>query len=196
MRPTLWKRFSYALMVTVLGALAAAAITATVHARDIRIVQLRDDCDPATFNAAVGPDTCVGDGDTLFADFLAEFGATGAVEKWRFNPDNSEADRGAQALNRGGETHTFTEVARFGDGFVTVLNSSPNPEDALPECAARDANGKVIPIPGTPLLVPAAKANATSVPAGQSGTTMMLTKGVHKFQCCIHPWMQSTITVR
>jgi hypothetical protein len=194
MRLTLWKRFSYALSLTILGAFAAA-YTATVHARDVRIVQLRDDCDQATFDAAVGPGTCVGDGDTLFADFLAEFDAQGSVDEWRFNPDNSEADSGVQARNRGGETHTFTEVARFGDGFVTRLNSSSNPEDALPECAARNAQGKVIPIPGTPLLVPADAANASAVPAGKLGTTMMLKKGTHRFQCCIHPWMRSTIKI-
>ena len=192
MRLRLWKRFSYALSLTILGALAAGAYTATVHARDVRIVQLRDDCDPATFNAAVGPGTCVGDGDTLFADFLAEFDAQGSVDEWRFNPDNSEADRGVQARNRGGETHTFTEVARFGGGFVPRLNGGAEP---LTECAARDANGNTIPIPGTPILLPAAAANATTVPAGQLGKTMMLQKGTHKFQCCIHPWMQSTIKI-
>jgi hypothetical protein len=190
MRLTLWKRFSYALSLTILVAFAAA-YTATVHARDVRIVQLRDDCDQATFDAAVGPGTCVGDGDTLFADFLAEFDAQGSVDEWRFNPDNSEADRGVQALNRGGETHTFTEVAHFGGGFIPRLNGGATP---LTECARRDANGNTIPGPGG-TLVPAAAAIASLVPAGETGPTKVLAKGTHRFQCCIHPWMQSTIKI-
>jgi hypothetical protein len=194
MRLTLWKRFSYALSLTMLGAFAAVAYTTTVHARDVRIVQLRDDCDPATFDAAVGPGTCVGDGDTTFADFIAEFTATGSVEKWRFNPDISEADRGVQARNRGGETHTFTKVARFGNGFVLPLNTGSEPP--LTECAARDASGNVIPSGDGITLVPAAAAIASLVPAGTEGNTMTLPTGTHKFQCCIHPWMQSTITIR
>jgi len=190
MRLTLWKRFSYALSLTILVAFAAA-YTATVHARDVRIVQLRDDCDQATFDAAVAPGTCVGDGDTLFADFLAEFDAQGSVDEWRFNPDNSEADRGVQALNRGGETHTFTEVAHFGGGFIPRLNGGATP---LTECARRDANGNTIPGPGG-TLVPAAAAIASLVPAGETGPTKVLAKGTHRFQCCIHPWMQSTIKI-
>jgi hypothetical protein len=184
MRITLWKRFSYAVCLTVLAAVAAIGYTATVHAGpDVRVVQLRDDCDAATFNAAIGPGTCVGDGDTLFADFLAEFDAQGSVDEWRFNPDNSEADRGVQARNRGGEMHTFTEVAGFGGGFIARLNGGAPPAS---ECAVRLPNGN---------LVPAGAALASFVPAGETSPTKLLAKGTHKFQCCIHPWMQSTIQI-
>jgi hypothetical protein len=32
-------------------------------------VKFRDDCDPTTFNQAIGPGTCVGNGDTAFQEF-------------------------------------------------------------------------------------------------------------------------------
>jgi hypothetical protein len=126
---------------------------------DVRTIQLRDDCDPASFDAAVGPGTCVGGGDTLFQDFLDEVLSTGAAEKWRFNSSRTEADRAVKAENRGGETHSFTEVNHFGGGFIPVLNGGQEP---LNECAARDGNGNTIP-DGNGNLVPAAAAIATLV---------------------------------
>src|SRR5437763_15415212 len=133
MRISMINRFSCAIGVTVLAAVAAIGYTATVQAGpSIRTVQLRDDCDPATFNATIGDGTCVGGGDTTFPDFIAEFTARGSVDEWRFNPDRSEADRGVNTQNRGGEAHTFTEVAQFGGGFVGLLNGNTAP---APECA-------------------------------------------------------------
>jgi hypothetical protein len=185
MRIVMWKRFSYALAIVALAAIA-------VRAKDVRTIQMRDDCDPATFDAAVGPGTCVGDGDTLFQDFIDEVLGTGSAEKWRFNSDRTEADRAVNAENRGGETHSFTEVNHFGGGFIPVLNGGQVP---LVECAARDQNGALIP-DGKGNFVPALPAILSFVPSGGRSNTVPLSRGTHKFQCCIHPWMQSTVTVR
>jgi hypothetical protein len=106
--------------------------------------QLRDDCDPTSFNAVLsptGPPACVGDGDRTFPDFIADVTATGSSDKWRFNPVRTEADRGVTTENRGGETHSFTEVAHFGGGFVEALNGGMAP---LTECAARTPDGTLI----------------------------------------------------
>jgi len=179
MRIVMWKRFSYAFALVAVAAIA-------VFARDIRIISVRDDCDKATFNATFGPGICVGDGDTTVEEFLAEFDATGNVEKWRFNNDRTEADRTVKAENRGGETHTFTPVAHFGGGFISRLNGDQEP---LTECVGDDPvlddNGNFVPGPDA----------GPFIPAGRSAT-MALTKGTHRFQCCIHPWMRSTVTVR
>src|SRR3954471_8812332 len=185
MRISMFRRFSCAVGVTVVAAAAAIGYTATVQAGpSIRTVQLRDDCDPATFNAALhDPHACVGGGDTTFPDFIAEFTAQGSVDEWRFNPDRSEADRGVNTQNRGGEAHTFTEVKEFGGGFIGLLNGGAAP---APECAKMVGDE----------LVPTEKALATLVPAGANGPTTQLAKGTHKFQCCIHPWMQSVITIK
>jgi hypothetical protein len=165
------------------GCLVAAAfsvVAVTLTADDgVRTVQIRDDCDPATFNAdpPVGPGLgviCGGDGDTTFGDFIAELQATQTAEKWRFNPTSTDDTR-VMARNRGGETHTFTPVAKFGGGIIPGLNAlSGNPVEA-PECAD------------------GAKFGASVVLAGASSKTITAKPG-DRFQCCIHPWMRLTVT--
>src|SRR5690242_17718439 len=52
-------------------------------------IHIRDYCDPASFNAAVGPDTCVRDtsnGLITFEGFVAEIGADKSAGAWRFAP--------------------------------------------------------------------------------------------------------------
>lgn len=95
----------------------AGAATAN-RGNDAETIRLRDDCDPATFNAALGdPSACVGDGDTTFEEFLEGL-AGGGDDHWRNNPRRTRvsAGEGLRLVNRGGEFHTFTKVARFSDG--------------------------------------------------------------------------------
>src|SRR5690242_21400351 len=89
-------------------------------------VRFRDDCDPKTFNAAIGPGTCVGGGDTTFQEFLNEFNKKHSVEAWKFDPDEAKTDGGTvvNLRNRGGETHSFTQVAKFGGGFRSEEHTS------------------------------------------------------------------------
>jgi hypothetical protein len=193
MQISLWKRFACSVSLT---AFVAVAATTYASGPDVRTVQLRDDCDPATFNAdppaGVGPGTCVGDGDTTFADFLDQVFSEGSAEKWRFNPNNTEAERGVNAHNRGGEFHSFTQVEHFGGGFVEVLNLGVPPVD---ECALRTPGGVLVRDPDGN-LIPAQAAIDTFVPPGGNSATTALAKGVHKFQCCIHPWMHTTVAVK
>ena len=57
-------------------------------------IEIQDDCDPATFNAAVGPDTCVGDGDTEFEELIDELIDEGDAGEWRNHPDDTHVDKG------------------------------------------------------------------------------------------------------
>jgi len=161
----------------VAAALSLVAVTLTADG-GARTVQIRDDCDPTTFNAfgnanGLG-DICQGDGDTTFGDFIAELQATQVAEKWRFNPSSTN-DTSLMARNRGGETHTFTPVAKFGGGVNDVLNGlSGNPVPAA-EC------------------LDGAKFGASVVPSGATSKTVTAKAGDH-FQCCIHPWMRLTVT--
>ena len=170
MRIVMWKRFSYAFALVAVAAIA-------VFAKDIRTIDMRDDCDQATFNAAFGAGTCIGDGDTT-VDELFEALADGGHEKWRFNNERTDADRAVNAKNEGGETHTFTPVARFGGGFIPDLNMGEAP---VPECAAV-VGGNVVPAPGV-----------VFTPAGGRTANIALASGTNRFQCCIHPWMRSTV---
>jgi plastocyanin len=145
-----------------------------------RQVQVLDDCDPATFNAAIGPGTCVKDGGTTFSEFIAQLLAQGRAPAWRFAPVQLTLDAGGtlQAHNRGGEDHTFTEVANFGGGCIAVLNDLLG-LTPVPECAG---------FPGGAFA-------ATLVSPGGTVTTAPLPPGVHRYECLIHPWMQTTVTV-
>jgi hypothetical protein len=107
-----------------------------------RQVQMLDDCDPATFNAAVGPGTCVKDGTTTFSEFIGQLLAQGRAPAWRFAPSQLRLDPGGtlQAHNRGGEDHTFTEVANFGGGCIEALNGLLE-LTPVPECAGFPGGG-------------------------------------------------------
>jgi hypothetical protein len=165
-------------------------MAALTMASGVRKVDVRDECDPATFNAAIGPGTCVGDGDVTFEEFLEQLNpADGGHDKWRFNFGRGRVDAGEtlRAVNRGGEFHTFTEVAGFGGGCVPELNG-PLGLTPVPECADLPTlpDGQQIPTAFIP----------TGVNAGGSLDVAGLDKGTHKFMCLIHPWMTTTVRVR
>jgi plastocyanin len=162
-----------ALLLLVPAAGASAASTT-------RQVQILDDCDPATFNAAIGPGTCVKDGTTTFSEFIAQLLAQGSAPAWRFAPEQLRLDPGGTlaAHNRGGEDHTFSEVANFGGGCIAALNDLLG-LTPVPECAG---------FPGGAFA-------ATLVRPGATVTTAPLPPGIHRYECLIHPWMQTTVTV-
>jgi hypothetical protein len=163
------------------------AVSNAFSDEEVHRVNIRDDCDPASFNAAVGPGTCIRDGKTTFGDFIADLMDDHFVAAWRFDERRFqiEGGRSLELKNRGGETHTFTRVANFGGGFVPVpaLNLiSPTP---APECLAAATGPSA-----TNFFVP-----ARSEIDGPTAGSEALPVGVSKWQCCIHPWMRSTITV-
>ena len=105
---------------------------------------MMDACDPDTFNApppaGIGPGTCVRSGGVQFATFLEQLGKHGTIGAWHFAPPDTSAAIGQVfvAMNRGGETHTFTEVETFGGGIVPPLNAlSHNPVVARRMCGPR-----------------------------------------------------------
>src|SRR5262245_5143176 len=165
---------------------AGLALTGSAFASSKpQLVKVRDDCDPASFNAAVGPGTCIGNGKTVFSDFIDQLVDHGFAGAWRFSPSTFHVDAGRDLLirNDGGEFHTFSQVVQFGGGCVPQINGvlglAPSPL-CQPEVA-----------PGVPLAFV-----TTGVPPGQTLTITGLSPGVHTFQCLIHPWMHVTVDVR
>jgi plastocyanin len=177
--------------------LAVLILAGTTHAlaqgdsrreHEPRVAQVvaLDECDPATFNAAppLAPDFCksvaVGASTTL-SDLFAQAAAGHPDPKWDFEPDTLKIKEGTEVkvTDQGGEPHTFTEVAHFGGGFIPGLNAPG--EDTVSECAGGFTNIAVA---------------RTRILQGSSMQVSGLSKGEHRFQCCIHPWMRMTVEVK
>ena len=145
-----------------------------------------DECDPVTFNAVLGPDFCknvalaaLGYATTL-SDLFTE-AANGTPDPgWDFEPDTVKIKEGTilTVVDQGGEPHTFTEVAKFGGGFIPDLNHG---EATVRECEGGFKN------------VVVAK---TRILQGSQTQVTNLSKGEHLFECCIHPWMRVKVEVK
>lgn len=145
-----------------------------------------DECDPATFNApdAVGPGFCRNvalGASTKLADLLTEAQSKNPDPKWDFEPDSLtiSKDTVLSVVDQGGEPHTFTEVAKFGGGFIPGLNAPG--EDTVPECSGGFSRVEVA---------------RTRILQGSQLQLAGLSRGEHFFQCCIHPWMRIRVEVK
>jgi len=144
-----------------------------------------DECDPTTFNTALGPDFCKNvtlGAFTTLGDLIAAAQAGTPDKGWDFEPDQVTIHKGdiVSVVDQGGEPHTFTEVKAFGNGFVPPLNVG-GATTAIPECA------------GGFSTVAVAK---TRILQGSHLDITGLSKGKHLFQCCIHPWMHMEVDVK
>jgi len=139
------------------------------------VINLFDACDPETFNAALGPGTCVRGGGVRFENFLELLTRHHSVGAWHFTPPQAHMDEGdvLMAVNHGGETHTFTEVEEFGGGIVPILNQLSGNTEVAPECNP---------------------ATLTFIPPGGTYSDEVEETGTERYQCCIHPWMRATVT--
>ena len=152
-----------------------AGAAAAPGRQDVRVNML-DACDPTTFDAAIGAGTCVRNGGVTFDQFIAMLTRLGFAGAWHFSPPQSHVVVGQsfEALNKGGEVHTFTEVAEFGGGIVPVLNQLAHVPQVAPECTALEPEDFVAP--------------------GATYHESVDHAGALKFQCCIHPWMRLEAT--
>lgn len=174
-------KYKFMTAVVALALLGATGSAAAVSGR-VREVRMLDRCDQASFDAVVGPDTCApvfGDDGVTFAEFAealnpVDFGH----DKWAFSQREIGVRPGERIhiVNRGGEFHTFSRVARFGGGCVPELNE-PLGLTMAPECAN-----------------PASF--ATGGPAGAEFDVIApRTIGTAKYMCLIHPWMRTKVKV-
>ncbi len=162
-------------------------------------VRVRDDCEPASFNAAIGAGTCseTFGGDTTFDGFIAQLMKDKKAGAWRFSPNKVALKVGDTLIlvSRGGETHTFTKVAEFGGGFIIPLNLLSDNPTPRSECTT---GAIVIPEqvleaqPPSPTNV-FVLSGITSPPIVAGG--LVLPPGTTLFQCCVHPWMRIAVTV-
>jgi len=144
-----------------------------------------DACDPASFNAVIGPGTCVKPFRTTFQEFIAELTATKVAQGWFFSPEQLTARFGVNLLgnNVGGEEHTFTPVRAFGGGEIPILNTlSGNPVE-VNECKNLDEDD-LVPSGGKYIIESEELAAAADA------------NGIARVQCCIHPWMRTTVRLK
>lgn len=142
-----------------------------------------DDCDPTTFGALCNPNF---HGMTSLSAFIAELTANKFVAAWEYGGGQAQVNLGNsfQVDNRGGETHTFSVVANFGGGRVAGLNTLSGNTTVAPECVAGPNATNVDIASGT----------GVTITTGASGA--IKTKGTFKVQCCIHPWMRTTVVIQ
>jgi plastocyanin len=172
----------------VVGAIAAALMICPIKSAaqeegraPVQVVAL-DECDPTTFNAALGPDFCKNvtlGAFTTLNDLFAKAAAGKPDPNWDFEPDTLHIKSGTPivVVDQGGEPHTFTEVKHFGGGFIPALNSG---EPTVTECSGGFSNIDVA---------------RTRILQGSQLHVAGLSKGEHYFQCCIHPWMRIKVEV-
>jgi plastocyanin len=168
---------SDASMPTKPGIAAPNALRADRGSNDrTKTVKLMDECDRASFDANVGPGTCLRNGGMKFDQFVSTLTRLQTVPAWKFAPDNVNIRVGdvLASLNTGGETHSFTEVEEFGGGVVDFLNVLSGNTKVAPECRQ----------PGANFLAP-----------GQGTSEVEHDAGDEKYQCCIHPWMRAIVHI-
>ena len=177
------------------------------HEGQSKTVRIWDACDPETFNAAVGPGTCIAGqhGQTKFQDFFGELQLDQIAGGWRFNPllnttegnlklvrlELNPGDR-ISLQNMGGETHTFTKVKKYAGGFFAPLNPLTGNPDPAPECAQVLSDGSLAPQPETDSNQ---FVEAGLTESGPTAGTALLPGGVTHWQCCVHPWMRLDVVV-
>ncbi len=172
----------YLILLNATNAVAQDRVNTSAVAQVVAL----DECDPLTFNAALGSDFCknVALGALGFATTLQDLFAKAAAGTpdagWDFEPDVLKLKEGTilSVVDQGGEPHTFTEVKKFGGGFIDPLNAG---EETVPECSGGFKN------------VDVAK---TRIIQGSRIEITSLSKGEHDFQCCIHPWMRVKVEVK
>jgi hypothetical protein len=196
------KRTRLRAMLSVLAAgaasLALAAAASADGGGDGVVIQSRDACDPATFPAGLCTRTDNSGGVVTFQELLAAVGGPKhAHDAWRFTKDDLTVKRGTPVVaefGRGGEVHSFTDVTAtgFGPGCVGLLNGLMfGKEDTAALCGTVDPGGAGLgAILGSP-----AHPNSGLFP-GVPIAIDTSTPGTRLFQCMIHPWMRTTLTVR
>jgi len=144
-----------------------------------RHITILDDCDPSDPGWAPTGGCALKKGLANVAEFDAllvsplSLSAVGHPA-WRNEPSYLKVESGekVRVINAGGRNHTFTKVAAFGGGRVPPLNIGLT---AAPECLLG---------PAVITLAPGAKLQLEDLPVG-----------IHRFMCCIHPWMRALIRV-
>src|SRR4051794_20553544 len=184
--------FSVLAVGTASLALAAAA---SASSDDGVVIQTRDACDPASFPPGLCHRTDNSGGVVTFLELQAVVGKKHSHPAWRFTKDDVRVKRGTPLMvefGRGGEAHSFTDVTATGPdptpGCIGLLNGLIfGSEATAPMCGTDDPGGAGLG---------AILATSGVFPGGPPLVIDTSTPGTRFFQCMIHPWMRTTVTVQ
>jgi len=173
-------------VLAVATASLALAATAGASSGDGVVIQSRDACDPATFPPGLCNRTDNSGGVVTFPELAAILPQKLSHPAWRFTKDDVKVKRGASVaaeFGRGGEIHTFTDVtaAGFHGGCIPDINHLVGLGDQIPAVCNELGLGGVVARDGLFPGIP------KTINTSASGTRL--------FQCMLHPWMQTTVTV-
>ena len=177
-RPRVLALVGLLVLAAVIYAVATPNGTSMADEAGGKNILIKDDCDPTdpAWNNVGG--CALAQGDVTLAEFAGQndsplADAVIGHQAWRNDPSYLEIrpDDSVRVDNVGGRRHTLTEVAQFGGGIA------PNPAlneglDLAEEC--REANN----------ILPGGREHLSG-----------LAVGIHRFQCCFHPWMRALIKV-
>jgi plastocyanin len=167
------------LIALALVLVAMPLLNGTASAREPhqRVVELRDACDKVSWETEF-PGLCAkATGSVSLPEFRAALADGGSGAWWiRQREITLDAGDSIAATNAGGIIHTFTEVQAFGKGCIDEWNKAVT--ETLDNCNGFSTFG------------------ATLVPQGTTNQAQALSVGVHRFQCLVHPWMRTVVTVR
>ncbi|MES2522098.1 MAG: hypothetical protein V4617_05305 [Gemmatimonadota bacterium] len=146
------------------------------------LVAMLDNCDAVSWVNLGG---CTINGTVTVPAFQAAVASLGGHPDWRNDPVVMDVKWNAKLLvtNLGGRDHTFTRVAAFGGGYVAPLNNPariPDTGRIAPEC--------------NPALVDIVSPGEETEVRVDHGTRVK--NHDERYQCCIHPWMRTTVQVR
>ena len=79
--------------------------------------------------------------------------------------------------------HTFTEVTAFGPGCIDFINGALGLTGTRPTDAECFGPGGIFATSGV-------------APGGPALIVSGLAPGTHLFECFVHPWMRSVVTVK
>lgn len=168
--------------------------------KSVRVIELHDRCDAATFNAAGVPCVAKADGTVTLQRLFGVISARPAqvlrardALGWRFQPDEISVKVGTtlMAANVGGEVHTFTEVTDTGFVNSCIPQIAPIFAKELPPPTAAEC-GTLAPGPNSTVVFPVGfKGNPPT-----TASTVVSDSGKELYQCLIHPWMRLTVKAR
>jgi hypothetical protein len=188
-------RAIFSVLAVATASLALAGTAGAQGGGGCVVVQSRDACDPASFPPGLCARTDDSGGVVTIDELLARLQRKQSHPAWRFTEDHVVVKRGAPVVaefGRGGEVHSFTDVTAtgFGPGCVDVINAAMFHGDATTNPLCGDD-----PLAGLGAILGSPDHPNSGLFPGAPISIDTSTAGTRLFQCMLHPWMRTTVTV-